>query len=64
MARTPRKERISRYPFEVVVQHIRKNLPEYPDFTVNYITSEIASCETAGSAEGRCDDEGVGDVSP
>jgi hypothetical protein len=52
MAKTPRKERISRYPFEIVYQHVRKEHPACPDFAVEYIANEVASREWKGAKLG------------
>lgn len=53
MPRTPRKERISRYSFEVVCQHVRKKHPGCPDFAIEYIAVEIAGREWKGTTLGR-----------
>ena len=52
MARTPRKERLSRYPFEIVCQHIRQKHPGCPDLAVEYIANEIAGREWKGAKLG------------
>ncbi len=53
MAKTPRKERVSKYPFEVVAQHIRAKHPGCPDFAIEYIADEVASREWKGAKLGR-----------
>lgn len=53
MPRTPRKERISRYEYDVVCQHIRKKHPGCPDFAVQYIAAEIARREWKGATLGN-----------
>ncbi|MGR9178455.1 DUF2293 domain-containing protein [Rhizobium leguminosarum] len=52
MPRTPRKERISRYPVDLVCQHIRKEHPGCPDFAIDYIAEVIASREWKGAKLG------------
>ncbi|MBB2703122.1 MULTISPECIES: DUF2293 domain-containing protein [Rhizobium] len=53
MPHTPRKERISRYPIDVVCQHIRKAHPGCPDFAVDYIAKVVASREWKGATLGN-----------
>ena len=53
MAKAPRKERISKYPFEVVAQHIRAKHPGCPNFAIEYIANEVASREWKGAKLGR-----------
>ncbi|MBB4172122.1 hypothetical protein FHX09_006021 [Rhizobium sp. BK538] len=53
MARTPRRERVSRYPYEIVCQHIRKKHPGCPDFAVDYIAKVIEGREWKGATLGN-----------
>lgn len=53
VARTPRTQRISRYPFEVVCQHIRKEHPGCPDFAIHYIAKQISERQWNGVNLGR-----------
>lgn len=49
MARTPRKERISRWDYDTVCRHIRKKHPSCPEFAVQYFANEVSGREWKAS---------------
>ena len=53
MTRTPRRNRVSNYPFNAVCQHIRKHHPGCPDFAVEHFATEIAKRDWKGATLGN-----------